>query len=105
MKLWGGRFRKGENKLMEEFNKSFGFDCVLYKEDIEGLKNRCEEVLNDHSRAKELLPTVGGFFFGDTDYDEYYFKNVQEVYNYCLHLLNMFEDLQDDESIWFKIWY
>ena len=36
MKLWGGRFRKGENKLMEEFNKSFGFDCVLYKEDIEG---------------------------------------------------------------------
>ena len=31
MKLWGGRFRKGENKLMEEFNKSFGFDCVLYK--------------------------------------------------------------------------
>ena len=36
MKLWGGRFRKGENKLMEEFNKSFGFDCVLYKKDIEG---------------------------------------------------------------------
>ena len=36
MKLWGGRFRKGENKLMEEFNKSFGFDCILYKKDIEG---------------------------------------------------------------------
>ena len=36
MKLWGGRFRKGENQLMEEFNKSFGFDCVLYKKDIEG---------------------------------------------------------------------
>ena len=36
MNLWGGRFRKGENKLMEEFNKSFGFDCVLYKKDIEG---------------------------------------------------------------------
>ena len=36
MKLWGGRFRKGENKLMEEFNKYFGFDCVLYKKDIEG---------------------------------------------------------------------
>lgn len=36
MKLWGGRFRKEENKLMEEFNKSFGYDCVLYKKDIEG---------------------------------------------------------------------
>ena len=36
MKLWGGRFRKEENKLMEEFNKSFEFDKVLYKQDIDG---------------------------------------------------------------------
>lgn len=36
MKLWGGRFRKSENKLMEEFNQSFGYDNVLYKKDIEG---------------------------------------------------------------------
>ena len=36
MKLWGGRFRKEENKLMEEFNKSFEFDKALYKQDIEG---------------------------------------------------------------------
>ncbi len=36
MKLWGGRFRSEENKLMEEFNKSFSFDSLLYKQDIEG---------------------------------------------------------------------
>lgn len=36
MKLWGGRFRKEENKLMEEFNKSFDYDNVLYKKDIQG---------------------------------------------------------------------
>ena len=36
MKLWGGRFRSEENKLMEAFNKSFGFDSLLYKKDIEG---------------------------------------------------------------------
>ena len=36
MKLWGGRFRSEENKLMEEFNKSFGCDSLLYKKDIEG---------------------------------------------------------------------
>ncbi len=36
MKLWGGRFRSKENKLMEEFNKSFNFDSLLYKQDIEG---------------------------------------------------------------------
>ena len=26
MKLWGGHFRSEENTLMEESNKSFGFD-------------------------------------------------------------------------------
>lgn len=36
MKLWGGRFRSEENKLMEEFNQSFSFDSLLYKEDMEG---------------------------------------------------------------------
>lgn len=36
MKLWGGRFRKEENKLMEEFNKSFDYDNVLYQKDIQG---------------------------------------------------------------------
>lgn len=36
MKLWGGRFRDEENALMEEFNKSFDFDSVLYKQDING---------------------------------------------------------------------
>ena len=36
MKLWGGRFRKQENELMEDFNSSFRFDKVLYEKDIEG---------------------------------------------------------------------
>ena len=36
MKLWGGRFRSEENKLMETFNKSFGFDSLLYEQDIKG---------------------------------------------------------------------
>lgn len=36
MKLWGGRFRQQENRMMEEFNSSFPFDCRLYKEDITG---------------------------------------------------------------------
>lgn len=36
MKLWGGRFRKEENGLMEDFNSSLHFDKRLYKEDIKG---------------------------------------------------------------------
>jgi argininosuccinate lyase len=36
MKLWGGRFRKEENQLMEDFNSSLHVDQRLYKEDIRG---------------------------------------------------------------------
>ncbi|MDW8802070.1 argininosuccinate lyase [Clostridium sp. A1-XYC3] len=36
MKLWGGRFKKAENKLMEDFNSSLSFDSTLYYEDIQG---------------------------------------------------------------------
>lgn len=36
MKLWGGRFQKDENKLMEDFNSSLPFDKRLYKYDIQG---------------------------------------------------------------------
>lgn len=38
MKLWGGRFKGEENKLMEDFNSSLSFDKKLYKEDILGSK-------------------------------------------------------------------
>lgn len=36
MKLWGGRFRKDENKLMEAFNSSLEIDKRMYFEDITG---------------------------------------------------------------------
>ncbi len=36
MKLWGGRFKESESKLMEDFNSSLGFDKNLYKQDITG---------------------------------------------------------------------
>lgn len=36
MKLWGGRFSKSENVLMEQFNSSLSFDKRLYEEDIKG---------------------------------------------------------------------
>ncbi|MDD2370921.1 MAG: argininosuccinate lyase [Firmicutes bacterium] len=36
MKLWGGRFSKDSDPLMEDFHSSISFDKRLYKEDIEG---------------------------------------------------------------------
>ena len=36
MKLWGGRFRKEIDTLVNDFQSSIQFDCRLYREDIEG---------------------------------------------------------------------
>ena len=36
MKLWGGRFTKETNKLVENFNESLSFDHRFYKQDIRG---------------------------------------------------------------------
>jgi argininosuccinate lyase len=36
MKLWGGRFAKNNDTLMEHFHSSITFDKRLYREDIEG---------------------------------------------------------------------
>lgn len=46
---------------------------------IEELVNLCKEVLADHSKASELLPTQEGFFFGSTEYDEWYFKDLEKT--------------------------
>jgi len=34
------------------------------------------KVLTNIEVAKELLPTQEGFFFGSTDYDEYYMDDI-----------------------------
>ena len=36
-------------------------------------------MVNDHSKAEELLPSTSGFFFGNTDYDEWYYDGVENT--------------------------
>jgi len=42
--------------------------------------------------AESLLPTSSGFFFGSTDYDEYYLRDIRDT-------ITMLEPLLADESI------
>ena len=51
----------------------------VYGEHLENLKDLCEKVLADHSLAETLLPTASGFFFGGTDYDDYYFQYLRDT--------------------------
>ena len=41
------------------------------------------KVITNPEVAESLLPTQGGFFFGGTDYDEYYMNDVDETIRIC----------------------
>ena len=41
------------------------------------LRDLCQRVLNDPSLAEELLPSQSGFFFGSTDYDDWYITDLK----------------------------
>ena len=55
-------------------------DCGKYfvdKNDIKKLLDIIKTILTDNSKNEELLPSMKGFFFGDTDYDEIYFNGLK----------------------------
>lgn len=47
-------------------------------------------ILKDTEVAEELLPTESGFFFGSTDYDEYYLRDIIYTADMCEAILNFF---------------
>lgn len=52
-------------------------------EKLQTLLNTVIQVLGNHELAHQLLPTENGFFFGGTDYDEWYYEDL----NYTKELI------------------
>ncbi len=59
MKLWGGRFDKPTNALVEEFTASINFDKRLYEYDIMGSMAHCKMLLKqgiiDQESAEKII--------------------------------------------------
>ena len=47
------------------------------KEKLMQLQKLIDEVIEDNSKAEELLPSLEGLFYGDTEYNERYFKQLR----------------------------
>ncbi len=81
-------------------NVQDGIDnCAMYyvsKESLCKLKEQCEKVLKNKELANILLPTNSGFFFGSTEYDEWYFEDLE----YTVEKLD--ELLKEEKYNWFK---
>ena len=63
-------------------------------EELTELRDKCLEVLEDRSKAEEILPAMSGFFFGSTEYDEYYFEDLKTTADDLTHLLKADEKLK-----------
>ncbi len=67
-------------------------DCREYmvsREQLETLLNLCNQVKENKGLASELLPTTSGFFFGSTEYDEYYFDDIDSTIEIINKVLQM----------------
>ena len=71
-------------------------DLEIDKYQVEDLIEACKAVLEDHSKAEELLPTMPGFFFGNTEYNDWYFGDVERVKT---TFENILEDFDPEEDI------
>ena len=89
-------FRK-VNFLLPFFE--YGENCSRLEIDdykIDELLFKCKQVLEDHSLAETLLPTLGGFLFGNSEYNDWYFEDVKEVYDKFSEIA---EDFNSDEDM------
>lgn len=70
-------------------------DCKPYwvsRDKLKELEDLCQKVTDNHALAEELLPTGAGFFFGDTEYTEWYFEDIERTGKELGQLLDKFKD-------------
>ena len=55
-------------------------DCGEYgvtREKLQELLVLCEKIIASPKKGKDLIPTASGFFFGSTEYDDYYMQDIR----------------------------
>lgn len=70
------------NFLYAFFEEHLDYDTQMAyvdKDDVDKLVQCCDVVLGNKNMASIVLPTQDGFFFGDTEYNKYYFSDVRKV--------------------------
>ena len=69
------------------------------RDDLKELLDICHQVKEDHNKAEELLPTQSGFFFGSTEYDWWYYDNIEDTIKQLTAIL---EDGSDSWSFLYQ---
>ena len=72
---------------------------------LEKLLDTCKKVLADHSLAETLLPTTSGFFFGSTEYDEDYFREIERTVEIIEPVLKFAKHKLEIEDYVWEVYY
>jgi hypothetical protein len=81
-------------------------DCGTYevsKEALESLLETAGKVRLNTGAAEELLPTASGFFFGGTDYDEWYMQDIENTISMMVEVLER-TDFKTDILFYHSSW-
>jgi hypothetical protein len=82
-------------------------NCAQYyvsRDDLQELVNVCNAVIANPEKAEELLPSQSGFFFGSTDYDEWYLQDVQYTAERLTELLQIARS-ENEENGFVEFYY
>jgi hypothetical protein len=69
-------------------------DCGEYyvsSDQLKVLMEECNKVIKEPTKGGDVLPTQGGFFFGNTGYDEWYINDLKDT-------VKMIEGILADEK-------
>lgn len=74
------------------------------REVLQDLIDDIDYVLEDESieRAEEVMPTGSGFFFGNTEYDEYYFDSLRYTREQIQEIL---DTTSEEDEIYYTEWW
>lgn len=70
-------------------------EAYVGRDELKNLLETCEKVIDSPKLASELLPTGEGFFFGSTDYDSWYFQDLERTVERLRYLLSAVDDNWD----------
>lgn len=65
-------------------------------EQLKELKKLVDSTLKDRKNPEKYLPTHAGFFFGPTDYDEWYWKDLENTKVKLKDVINFLESPEGD---------
>ena len=74
---------------------------IVSDEKVDELLSICKMVLDNRSMAEKFLPTKSGFFFGNTEYSDFYFEDIENT----VKILERAKQLRETKKFAYELTY